>query len=1571
MLFSSLKRNRNAASARSRAEPRRRASARLFLEPLEERLAPATRVWDGGSTLNSNWSTAANWVGDVAPVPGVDDLQFPATAARKTSTNDFIGAAFLGIAFTGSNYVLGGNPLTLGGNLTTGQGAISDYLNLSLTLSGDRTIQLGASSALTVNGVLAGPGGFTKAGTGLLVLCGANSYAGLTQVSEGSLYVEHPSALGSTTGGTVIAKGAAIRLINIPGPVVFPPEPLTFGTGTAASGAALVNSVSDATWTGPVTLDPGENNFVSESGKTLRFSGAIGGAGGFRQISSGGILEFAGTAPNTYAGATQFSRGTFRLNKAAGVTAIPGALAIGTNDASAGVVTLLAADQIADAAAVTLAGGGGFFGTLNLNGFAETIGSLAGYGGHVLLGGGTLTTGVDNSTTLFGGDITGAGGLTKVGSGTFTLTGASTYTGPTVVSAGNLRVNGSLTSAVTVNGSGTLSGTGTTGGVTAAAGVIVNPGGTGPGILTAAGGVALGPGSSFVVRLNGTAPGSGYDQLRVTGAGSTVSLGGSLSVQVGFAPAGQSFTIIDNGGSGPVAGTFGGLPEGALVQVGARTFRISYRGGDGNDVVLTHLPAAPQAGIEWRSQFGGLSPFSDGAGSVATDGSGNVYVAGSTDGSLPGQFRAGSGGYDAYVRKYDFAGDVLWTREFGSGADDFATGVAVDASGVYLVGFTFGTLPGKTGNNQNGTVRDAFVRKYDFAGNEQWTQQFGAAADDIAYGVAVDPSGVYVAGVTYGTLPGQTSAGDSDAFVCKFDAASGNLQWTSQFGSSLPDFASGITANASGVYVAGTISGTILGQVKAFVRKVDAATGQEVWTQKLDFGLTSDAFGVAVDASGVYMVGQIQQVGAHDEDAFVRKYDLGGKPLWTSLFATATEDGAGSVAVDASGVYVVGDTNIDVNNPGPSEAFVRKYDAAVGKPLWTSLIADGDLDGAGGVAVDASGVYVAGETGSTLLGQVSAGDEDAFVRKYDTAAGSELWTRQFGASEPDAANGVSADASGVYVAGETHGYFPGWKSAGGFDAFVRRYDAAGDVLWTQQFGTSGTDQAIGVAVGASGVYVVGATSGSFPGYASAGNFDVFVRKYDANGNPQWTQQFGSTDFDIAYGVAVDASGVYVVGQTFGTLPGQTSFGGADAFVSKFDLDGKPLWTHQFGTGGDDDAGGVTVGASGVYVAGVVGGTLPGQVSSGGTDAFVRKYDANGNELWTRQFGTGAFDGAGGMTVDASGVYVDGVTSGTLPGQASAGDVDAFVRKYDASGNEVWTRQFGTSDNDGAAGIAANASGVHVAENIGAVAQGGFAFVRKFDDAGNELWNFALDPGSGDEAHGVTAGASGVYVAGQTLGLFPAYDAFVAKIREATQPAVVRPDARVAGPTAGAARTPGQPARRSGGRPAGVRPALDLRIGAPRRGGCRRAAYGQRGPRVPRRGVARAGGGTGRCRAAAAGGRPCSRRGRGLPPGRGAPERPPGRGAPGLARRTAGHGRSRGQAWLRPRHGGPPPPPRPAARLNRAAAGPGVGLVRGLATLRRNRARAFDHGCRRPGGKVARVPGLVPAGRGVDLYMLKH
>src|SRR5262249_54274021 len=118
--------------------------------------------------------------------------------------------------------------------------------------------------------------------------------------------------------------------------------------------------------------------------------------------------------------------------------------------------------------------------------------------------------------------------------------------------------------------------------------------------------------------------------------------------------------------------------------------------------------------------------------------------------------------------------------------------------------------------------------------------------------------------------------------------------------------------------------------------------------------------------------------------------------------------------------------------------------------------------------------------------------------------------------------------------------------------------------------------------------------------------------------------------------------------------------GSDAFVRKYDSDGNEIWTRQFGTAGSDWALGLSVNASGVYVAGYTEGALSGQDYAGGGDAFLRMYDANGAEQRTREFGTSSTDGA--SAADASGIYVGGVTSGTLPGQASAGGIDAFLVK---------------------------------------------------------------------------------------------------------------------------------------------------------------------------------------------------------------------------------------------------------------------------------------------------------------------
>jgi WD40 repeat protein len=181
---------------------------------------------------------------------------------------------------------------------------------------------------------------------------------------------------------------------------------------------------------------------------------------------------------------------------------------------------------------------------------------------------------------------------------------------------------------------------------------------------------------------------------------------------------------------------------------------------------------------------------------------------------------------------------------------------------------------------------------------------------------------------------------------------------------------------------------------------------------------------------------------------------------------------------------------------------------------------------------------------------------------------------------------------------------------------------------------------------------------------------------------EWTRQFGTASSEEARSVSVGSDGsVLVAGSTFGTFSGQSSAGGGDAFVRKYDAAGTQLWTRQFGTASTDYAYSVSVGSDGsVLVAGSTGGTFSGQASAGNYDAFVRKYDAAGTQLWTRQFGTASNDEARSVSVGSDGsVLVAGYTPGTFSGQSSAGNLDAFVRKYDAAGTELWTRQFGNRE----------------------------------------------------------------------------------------------------------------------------------------------------------------------------------------------------------------------------------------------------------------------------------------------------
>ncbi len=396
------------------------------------------------------------------------------------------------------------------------------------------------------------------------------------------------------------------------------------------------------------------------------------------------------------------------------------------------------------------------------------------------------------------------------------------------------------------------------------------------------------------------------------------------------------------------------------------------------------------------------------------------------------------------------------------------------------------------------------------------------------------------------------------------------------------------------------------------------------------------------------------------------------------------------------------------------------------------------------------------------------------------------WTRQNGTGAFDQGHAVGYGEFGVYVAGDTVGIFQGQSGAGGKDAFISLHDESGNLKWIRQFGSTNNaeDVATGVAGDGSGAYVVGYTAGPLRSQSQAGGFDSFIRKYDATGAELWTRQFGSLTDDYAYAVATHTSGVYVVGQVdccAGALPGQPTTAGADAFVKKFGGDGNELWTRMISTSNTESALAVAVDGSGVYVAGTTTGELAGP--SGQRDGYIRKYSHDGALLWTRQFGTIRVDGVTAnddvfaVAAGPPGVFVAGATAqGTVPGSAFAGGLwDAFVVKFDANGTAQWYRQIGTDGDDYAYGIAVGAGHVLVAggtsSNLvtGSFAGGEDAFLRLYDFDGNVLGTRQFGNGLNDSGRGVVAFPGGFFVGGtkngNALDLEPVgdNDSFVMKV----------------------------------------------------------------------------------------------------------------------------------------------------------------------------------------------------------------
>jgi hypothetical protein len=317
------------------------------------------------------------------------------------------------------------------------------------------------------------------------------------------------------------------------------------------------------------------------------------------------------------------------------------------------------------------------------------------------------------------------------------------------------------------------------------------------------------------------------------------------------------------------------------------------------------------------------------------------------------------------------------------------------------------------------------------------------------------------------------------------------------------------------------------------------------------------------------------------------------------------------------------------------------------------------------------------------------------------------------------------------------------------------------VEWTKQFGaTNQKDEATSLAVDSLGhVYVAGTTYGTLaPG--GGGRSDLFVTKYAPNGDQVWARQAGSGSHDFGWSISSDSNGsIYLAGQLAGP------FGRDDAVVIKYGDDGSLVWSRELSTSQNDIAHSVAADSLGnVFVAGETEGPLGGAYQ-GYWDAYLGRYDASGNLSWIKQLATTVSDASYGVFADGSGnVYVIGDTGGALGGDV-IGDGDAFLMKYDSTGNLLWSKQFGTVRWDRGLSVAADGAGAvyicgqSMSPNTSGAGSNWDAYLARFDVDGDLLWNASIATASDDECRSVAVDTSGnAYITGRTMGSLDATSA---------------------------------------------------------------------------------------------------------------------------------------------------------------------------------------------------------------------
>jgi hypothetical protein len=383
------------------------------------------------------------------------------------------------------------------------------------------------------------------------------------------------------------------------------------------------------------------------------------------------------------------------------------------------------------------------------------------------------------------------------------------------------------------------------------------------------------------------------------------------------------------------------------------------------------------------------------------------------------------------------------------------------------------------------------------------------------------------------------SAGGIDMFLAKYDY-NGNLIWVKRGGGANSDLGYALDITDNHVYVTG-----------AFVGNANFNTPSATGSNELV-------------SRGMF------EFSENDQDVFIAKYTLDGDLVWLRRAGGVNYDEAKSIAVYDNNVYITGHfrNDADFNTPtisgtneissaGNSDIFVAKF-TSDGDFIWAKRAGGTGSDHGQTIAIANGNIYVGGDFAGTanfntpstigINELVSGGNSDGFIAKYDVD-GNILWTRRMGSNEYDEVTSIAVYNNEVYAVGDFR-FTANFNtpnatgsneliSAGQHDIFIAKFDNNGNFQWAKRGGGSGYERPEKAVATANGVYLTGtfihtinfntpSATGS-NSITSAGNDDMFIAHFDADGNYQWAKRGGANLNDKGYGIAVHNNEIYTVG----------------------------------------------------------------------------------------------------------------------------------------------------------------------------------------------------------------------------------------------------------------------------------------------------------------------------------------------------------------------------------------------------------------------------------------------------------